>query len=68
MEKSGFEVHGVDRKGNDIMIKCEGVDDQELAHFGGLDLHVKATKMLIGDSQNGMSFSEKEGGYILAIK
>jgi len=68
VEKSGFEVHSVDRKGNDIMIRCEGVDDQELAHFGGLDLHVKVTKMLIGDSQNGMSFPEKEGDYNIGSK
>ncbi|MCS1391196.1 hypothetical protein NXZ77_06410 [Lysinibacillus boronitolerans] len=68
MEQRGFEVHSVDRKGNDIMIRCEGVDDQELAHFGGLDLHVKATKALIGDSQNGMSFPEKEGDYEIGSK
>ncbi|WP_342545425.1 hypothetical protein [Lysinibacillus sp. FSL K6-4013] len=68
MEKGWFEVHSVDRKGNDIMIKCEGVDDQELAHFGGLDLHVKATKTLISDSQNGMSFPEKEGDYNIGNK
>lgn len=68
MVKSGFEVHGVDRMGNDITIRCEGVDDKELAHFGGLDLHVKATKMLIGDSQNGMSFPEKEGDYEIGSK
>lgn len=47
MEKSGFQVNGVDRKGNDITIRCEGVDDKELAHFGGLDLHVKAKKCLL---------------------
>lgn len=68
MEKSGFEVHIVDRKGNDIMIKCEGIDDKELAHFGGLDLHVKAIKTLIGGSQNGMSFPEKEGDYNIGSK
>jgi len=68
VEQRGFEVHSVDRKGNDIMIRCEGVDDQELAHFGGLDLHVKATKALIGDSQNGMSFPEKEGDYEIGSK
>ncbi|WP_288586014.1 MULTISPECIES: hypothetical protein [Lysinibacillus] len=68
MEQRGFEVHSVDRKGNDIMIRCEGVDDQELAHFGGLDLHVKATKVLISDSQNRMSFPEKEGDYEIGSK
>lgn len=68
MEQRGFEVHSVDRKGNDIMIRCEGVDDQELAHFGGLDLHVKATKALISDSQNRMSFPEKEGDYVIGSK
>ncbi|MEC1722836.1 hypothetical protein [Schinkia azotoformans] len=68
MEKSGFQVNGVDRRGNDITIRCEGVDDKELAHFGGLDIHVKATKMLIGDSQNGMSFPEKEGDYDIGSK
>lgn len=68
MEKSRFELHSVDRKGNDIMIKCEGIDEHELAHFGGLDLHVKATKTLISDSQNGMSFPEKEGDYGIGSK
>ncbi|NRD76600.1 hypothetical protein HPT25_03730 [Bacillus sp. BRMEA1] len=68
MEKGWFEVHSVDRKGNDIMIKCEGVDDRELSPFGGLDLHVKATKTLISDSQYGMSFPEKEGDYNIVNK
>ncbi|RIW27628.1 hypothetical protein D3H55_22835 [Bacillus salacetis] len=67
MEKSWFELNDVDRKGNDIKIKCEGIDDKELAHFGGLDLHVKAVKTLISNA-NGTSFPEKEGDYSIGDK
>ncbi|SFA42878.1 hypothetical protein SAMN05192569_10056 [Parageobacillus thermantarcticus] len=42
MEKIYFEVHDVDDKGNKITITCEGVDDQQVSTFGGLDLHVKS--------------------------
>lgn len=67
MEKSWFELNDVDRRGNDIQIKCEGVDDKDLAHFGGLDLHVKAVKTLIANA-NGLSFPEKEGDFNIGDK
>lgn len=54
----------VDRFGHDLTIKYAGVDQQELAHFGGLDLHVTATKVMISDI-NGWSFPEKEGDYLV---
>ncbi|MCM2534241.1 hypothetical protein NDK43_20160 [Neobacillus pocheonensis] len=43
---------------NNLKITGEGVDDQELAHFGGLDLHVKVTKMMISNT-NGLDFAKK---------
>lgn len=67
MEKSNFVLNSVDRKGDGLKISCEGIDDQELAHFGGLDLHVKATKTMISNT-NGMSFAEKAGDYIINEK
>lgn len=67
MEKSYFEKNAKDRKGNDLFIRCEGVDDKHLASFGGLDLHVKATKEMISDI-NSTSFAEKEGDYEILNK
>jgi hypothetical protein len=67
MEKSFFEINTVDRKGNDLYIRCEGVDDKHLASFGGLDLHVKATKEMISDI-NSTSFVEKDGDYEITNK
>ncbi|TCJ00958.1 hypothetical protein [Cytobacillus praedii] len=60
MEKSVFEHHSEDRKGNELIIKCEGTDDQELAKFGGLDLHIKATREMISNV-SAASFPEKDG-------
>ncbi|MBT2727815.1 hypothetical protein J7E63_12790 [Bacillus sp. ISL-75] len=67
MEKSKFVLNTVDRNGHDLIISVEGVDDHQLAHFGGLDLHVKATKEMISDI-NGTSFPEKEGDYLITEK
>jgi hypothetical protein len=67
MEKSYFKVHDVDDKGNKITITCEGVDDQQLAHFGGLDLHVKAVKTLIRNT-NGTDFARKAGDFFIEDK
>jgi hypothetical protein len=64
---SNFELQSVDNLGNEIKIKCTGVDDKELAHFGGLDLHVKTVKTLI-ENTNGMSFAEQEGDYAIQDK
>jgi hypothetical protein len=66
-EITNFEVNAVDNLGNPFKIKCEGVDDNELAHFGGLDLHVKAVKILI-ENTNGMSFAESAGDYSIKDK
>lgn len=67
MEHSNILINTKDRKEKELKITIEGFDDKELAHFGGLDLHVKATKHMIGDT-NGMSFPEKEGDYLIAQK
>jgi hypothetical protein len=67
MGKSFFEKFTVDRNGNDLKIRCEGVDDKVLSHFGGLDLHVKATKEMISDSSS-FSFPEKAGDYMINHK
>ncbi|PLS14923.1 hypothetical protein CVD28_25745 [Bacillus sp. M6-12] len=67
MEKDSLYLQTVDRKGNPLTISVEGVDEQELAHFGGLDLHVNATKAMISDT-NGMSFPEKEGDFLIKDK
>lgn len=67
MEKNYFVLNAVDRKGNDLKITGEGTDDHELAHFGGLDLHVKAAKTMINNT-NGMEFAEKAGDYIISEK
>lgn len=62
-----FFIRTVDRKGNDLEITVKGVDDRELAHFGGLDLHLKATKAMIADA-NTLSFPEKDGDYAIREK
>jgi hypothetical protein len=64
---SNFEIRDIDRKGNDLSIIIKGVDDNELAHFGGLDLHVKAVKNLIG-STNGTDFAKDNGDYAIEGK
>ncbi|OIJ09404.1 hypothetical protein BKP35_16230 [Anaerobacillus arseniciselenatis] len=67
MDKGMSVINTVDRKGNNLKITVEGVDDQELAHFGGLDLHVKAAKAMIGNT-DGMTFPEKHGDIFIAEK
>ncbi|PFP29424.1 hypothetical protein COJ96_11005 [Bacillus sp. AFS073361] len=64
---SQFEITDVDRKGNDLSITIKGVDDNELAHFGGLDLHVKAVKNLIGNT-NGTDFARDNGDFSIEGK
>ncbi|PFN76548.1 hypothetical protein COJ85_32510 [Bacillus sp. AFS076308] len=49
---------------NNLKITGEGVDDQELAHFGGLDLHVKATKMMIINT-NGFDLGKTADDYLV---
>ncbi|WP_251554000.1 hypothetical protein [Neobacillus muris] len=66
-EYSFFEAHDVDRRGNDLFISVKGVDDRELAHFGGLDLHVKAVKNLISNT-NGTDFSRDNGDFAIEGK
>ncbi|WP_391558954.1 hypothetical protein [Robertmurraya sp.] len=68
MEQSNFTINSIDRKGEPIKITCEGIDDQQLAHFGGLDLAVKAARTLIAATNNPMSFPEKEGDYYISDK
>ena len=41
-----------------LKINGEVVDDQDLAHFDGLDLDVKVTKMIISNT-NGPDFAKK---------
>ncbi|OLN21324.1 hypothetical protein BTO30_15550 [Domibacillus antri] len=67
MEKSNFMIHSTDRKGHELKISVEGTDDKELAHFGGLDLHVKATKAMIADISP-LHFPEKEGDHLIREK
>ncbi|WP_416150248.1 hypothetical protein ACM26V_04475 [Salipaludibacillus sp. HK11] len=67
MEKNTSVINTTDRKGNDLKITVDGFDDRELAHFGGLDLHVKATKNMISNT-NGMSFPEKDGDFLITDK
>jgi hypothetical protein len=66
-EITDFEVNSADHLGNPIKITCVGVDDNELAHFGGLDLHVKAVKILIQNT-HGMSFAEQAGDFNITDK
>ena len=49
---------------NNLNITGEGLDDQELAHFGGHDLHVKVTKIMISNT-NGLDFAKKAGDYLV---
>lgn len=56
-----------DRRGNDLTIRYTGVNQRELAHFGGLDLHVTATKEMISEV-NGLTFPEKEGDHLIREK
>jgi hypothetical protein len=67
MELESFTLNSVDRKGNKIRIECEGVDDKELAHFGGLDLTVKAIKTMIGNI-HGTDFARDNGDYAIEDK
>lgn len=68
MEQSNFTLNGVDKNGHALKITCEGIDDKELAHSGGLDLIVKATKHMISSTNNPMDFPEKEGDYLISDK
>ncbi|MCP1161307.1 hypothetical protein [Bacillus infantis] len=65
--KSQATIYTKDRFGDDLTIQFSGIDRQHLAHFGGLDLHVTATKALISDI-DGLSFPEKEGDYLIREK
>jgi hypothetical protein len=67
MKKSSYTMHHSDRKGYSLTISVHGTDDQELAHFGGLDLHVKATKYMISDNAT-LSFPEKDGDSLIHEK
>lgn len=64
---SKLEQRGIDRKGNDITISVKGVDDHELAHHGGLDLHIKAVKTLIANT-NGTDFAKENGDFAIEAK
>lgn len=68
MEKTNFTINSVDYHDNDICITCEGIDDQKLAHFGGLDLTLKAARVLIASTQSPMSFPEKNGDHYIREK
>ncbi|PKG46532.1 MULTISPECIES: hypothetical protein [unclassified Planococcus (in: firmicutes)] len=68
MEKSNAILKGHDRKGNMLEIEYKGVDYKELAHFGGLDLHVNTTKHLISSTLESISFAEKEGDFLIGDK
>jgi hypothetical protein len=64
---SRFELNSLDRKGNEISISVKGVDDQELAPFGGLDLHIKAVRTLIANT-NGTDFAKDNGDFAIEGK
>lgn len=68
MRKENFIVNSTDYDGNQIRIECEGIDDKELAHFGGLDLFVKAARKLIASTDSPMSFPEKNGDNFIKEK
>lgn len=68
MERIKIETHCQDYQGNPISITCEGVDDQKIAHFGGLDLTVKAARIMIGATYGPMAFPEKNGDSLIAEK
>jgi len=68
LEKHNFSIRSADYNGNDISITCEGIDDEKLAHFGGLDLYLKAARVLIASTQSPMSFPEKNGDYNIRRK
>lgn len=68
MEESSFTIQSNDFKGNDIKITCEGINQQELTHFGGLDLYVAAARTLIESTQSAMSLPEKEGDHHINAK
>jgi hypothetical protein len=67
MEYSKFELRDIDRKGNEISITVKGVDDHELAHFGGLELHIKAVKTLIANTE-GTDFARDNGDFAIEGK
>ncbi|SDN62438.1 hypothetical protein [Bacillus sp. OK048] len=64
---SKFELSAQDRIGNDILISVNGVDDNELAHFGGLDLHIKSVKTLISNT-HGIDFARDNGDFAIEGK
>lgn len=68
MKHSNFTINSTDYADQPIKITCEGVDDKKLAHFGGLDLTVKAARSLIAATHHPMSFPEKEGDYSIRDK
>ncbi|MCY9666428.1 hypothetical protein M5X11_15905 [Paenibacillus alginolyticus] len=68
MERTNFTINAADYSGQPITISCDGVDDNKLAHFGGLDLAVKAARQLISSTQGPMSFPEKNGDYDIRSK
>ncbi|RKJ75040.1 hypothetical protein D7X33_18380 [Butyricicoccus sp. 1XD8-22] len=67
-EFESTQLFGKDRNGNELEIHIKGIDQKELAHFGGLDLMVNATKYMIGASANPMVFPEKAGDYNINYK
>jgi uncharacterized protein (UPF0303 family) len=66
-EISNASITTVDRLGHNLTISYEGVDQQELAHYGGSDLHVTATKEMISNL-NVLTFPEKDGDHLIAEK
>ena len=68
MKQSSFMINKADINGKWIQITCDGIDDNKLAHFGGLDLVLKAARVLIASTASSMSFPEKEGDYNIKEK
>jgi hypothetical protein len=59
---SQLEITSYDRNENHIFISIKGVDEQELAEFGGLDVQVKAVKHLIQNISR-VDFSPPKDNY-----
>lgn len=68
LKKSNSILHGVDRHGNSFDLSYEGTDVEELAHFGGLDLHINVVKYMISETLSPMDFPEKEGDFLIGDK
>jgi hypothetical protein len=64
---SQLEITSYDRQENHIYIWVKGVDDRELAEFGGLDVQVKAVKHLISNLSR-LDFHQEKGEYPIERK